>query len=163
MATANNRIAERLERAESEQMDTRVVSDDPLVFEVTNEASDRVHTVVPESVHCSCEDHTYRGAVCKHMLALLLGDHADPMADALDQEAAEATERLIELNSEAESLQHQIASIDSALALTDSEQSVPEDWEPAVPDNSEQVEIQSATADTSMDEFDSMVAKLTED
>ena len=162
MATAKDRIADRLERAESEQMDTRVVSDDPLVFEVTNKASDRVHTVVPESVHCSCEDHTYRGAVCKHMLVILLSDHSAQMADALDQEAVEATESLIELNEEAESLQHQIATIDSALALTDSEQSVPEDWEPAVPETGPESTNTKSESSPRMDEFDQMVGKLTD-
>lgn len=154
MGYESNQIVDRLERAKAESMQTQLVSDDPCVLQVTNEDSDRVHTVVPESAHCSCEDHTYRGLVCKHMLVILLGEHSGPMAEGLDQVADTKSQRLSDLYDESETVAEEISDIDTALALTDSDTT---GWEDAEP-----VTIESPDERPYKDEFDSMVAKLTD-
>lgn len=64
-------IQDRVARAQSQTMEMTLVDTNPLVVQVYNEDSDRIHTVIPQSVHCSCEDHTYRGYICKHIIAVL--------------------------------------------------------------------------------------------
>jgi len=99
-------IQDRVERAQSQSMEMTLVDTDPVVVQVYNEDSDRIHTVVPQSVHCSCEDHTYRGAICKHIIALLgteghVGDlmrgHLKEHRASIESEANEVKDRLDDL------------------------------------------------------------------
>lgn len=106
-------IQDRVERAESENMEVSLVDMDPLVVQVYNEASDRIHTVIPASVHCSCEDSTYRDTICKHLITLLQseGHVGDTARESLKQrrnslggEITEKTEQLNELRSERDAI-----------------------------------------------------------
>lgn len=93
-------IQDRVERAQSQSMEMTLVDTDPVVVQVFNEDSDRIHTVIPQSVHCSCEDHTYRGAICKHIIALLdtEGHSGNPKGDpqAVSQSSTDVGELMRE-------------------------------------------------------------------
>lgn len=92
-------IESRLERARSESMDivTIAESDDLTVLNVINETKETQHTVVPEALHCSCEDHTYRDAICKHLL--FVADN-DPTADSTRRVRQAITDELTSLTDE---------------------------------------------------------------
>lgn len=85
MTDSNQDVSTRIDRARREQMDVSQVTEDSLlVLQVYNSQSDRFHTVIPGSGHCSCEDHTYRHVVCKHLAAVLLHDeYGERAADEL--------------------------------------------------------------------------------
>jgi hypothetical protein len=72
--TDTTAVDERIERAKQRDLHYEMVADDPLVVQIDSENSGRVHTVVPSTLHCSCEDHTYRNTLCYHLCFLLLDD-----------------------------------------------------------------------------------------
>lgn len=104
---------DRIERARSEPMTASVVDSDPLVVQVDNESNDTVHTVVPESLHCSCEDHTYRGAVCKHLAIIALGEDESVEPELRDIVRNSITDELMGLEGELLRLRNQIEEIES--------------------------------------------------
>lgn len=107
-------IHDRIERAQerADELDVAIVSEDPLVVHVDSDHSDRVHTVVPESLHCSCEDHTYRDTVCYHLIHLMIGDDIPDVAQeaarlALTDELTSMQAREMELRAEIEAIYEQ--------------------------------------------------------
>lgn len=113
-------VQTRVERAQSEPMEITIVSNEPLVVEVYNEESDRVHTVVPSAVHCSCEDSTYRNVVlCKHQIAVLTegeepgdGVLSATMAEDVRQYRATMHNAVLELHDQIEEIQSEIERLD---------------------------------------------------
>ncbi len=99
-------MADRIERARTEELVVDVVTMDPLVVNVHNETSDRVHTTVPDSLHCSCEDHQYRNTICKHLV--FLADSDDWIAEAVRQQM---TDKLKSLQEREMALRDQLESI----------------------------------------------------
>lgn len=97
---------DRVRRAQNEEMEAHVVRQDPLVVEVDNESSDSTHAVLPDALYCDCEDHRYRGAVCKHMI--FLANREDWIAEAVRQAL---TDQLTELQSEEMHLRDRLRSI----------------------------------------------------
>lgn len=123
-------IQDRAERAQSQEMEITLIDTEPVVVQVYNEDSDRIHTVVPDSIHCSCEDHTYRGIICKHLLVLLQEDGhiGDQTREALKQKRndlgesiTEAQERLDELRSQRNTITEALSAVG---AMQISEESV---------------------------------------
>jgi hypothetical protein len=104
-------VESRIARAQSQEMAIEVVSDSPLVVEVSNETSGRIHTVLPETVHCSCEDHTYRESLCKHLI--FVADGTDYIAEELRQSM---TDDLMAMQSEAQELRSRLREIESKQA-----------------------------------------------
>lgn len=125
-------IQDRVNRAQSQTMELTLVDTEPFVVQVANEESDRVHTVVPESVHCSCEDHTYRGYICKHIISVLqtedqfgelMEEELKEHRAELESEANEAKERLDDLLFQC----HQITDVFSELNIDQSMESTDKD------------------------------------
>lgn len=110
-----------MERAQSQNMTVETVDTDPFVLSVTNETSDRVHTVIPKSLHCSCEDHTYRDMMCKHLIAVLddeeLGEKARGlMADRRNEIDRQLDDLYVEVN-ELESTRKSVQAVFNELDL----------------------------------------------
>lgn len=167
-------VQERVARAQSQEMELTLVDTDPIVVQVYNETSDRIHTVVPESMHCSCEDHTYRGYICKHIIALLdAGGHVgEIMREEIKQEKNECYVEAEALRDEIEDVMFradQITAVLNALDVDQQMQSTDEaavemlqmDEEP-VEDSQELAEIKADLNTDDDDEFERMVAELTE-
>jgi tRNA U55 pseudouridine synthase TruB len=110
-------IEDRIERQQSQEMNITVVDTDPVIVQVHNTYSDRIHTVVPSSAHCSCEDHTYRGAICKHMLELLQheGHIGEITRESIKQEREAIQTECAELQRKLDTLRSQRTQISAAL------------------------------------------------
>jgi hypothetical protein len=104
-------IESRIARAQSQEMEIEEVSSSPLVVEVANRSSGRIHTVLPETVYCSCEDHTYRDSLCKHLI--FVADGSDYIAEELRQSM---TDDLLAMQSEAQELRSRLREIESKQA-----------------------------------------------
>lgn len=120
-------VSERIERARSQNMDASLVDTDPVVVQVYNDDSDRIHTVIPESVHCSCEDHTYRSTICKHIIRLLLDDShlGEVMREALTEYRNDVENRLVDLQAEVEELQYEREAVTEVLNELDLDHDAP--------------------------------------
>jgi hypothetical protein len=172
-------------------MEKTLVDTDPVVVQVHNEDSDRIHTVVPQSVHCSCEDHTYRGAICKHIIDLLGTDgHSENLPDSPQAVSQSSTdvgdlmrgylkEHRADLESEAnetrdrlDDLLFQCKQITGVLSELDIDQDMEQTDEAGMRLLQEGAEVGDAaivednptdlTDDEARSEFESMVADLTE-
>ena len=114
-------ISTRVSRARSEPIDLTVVDTDPTVVQAHNTSSDRIHTVVPRAIHCSCEDHTYRGYICKHIIALLDDDSnaSNGMYDALVDRKYGLQDDIDELRSEIDEYSSKVSEIESVIEKVD--------------------------------------------
>lgn len=114
-------IEQRIERAQSQHMEVSLVDTDPVIVQVYNEESDRIHTVVPDSIHCSCEDHTYRDSICKHMIELLQqeGHIGEITREALKDRREEIQVKQADMQSEMDALQEEREQISDALTALD--------------------------------------------
>lgn len=110
-------IEDRADRAQNEELTATVVETNPLVVQVHNEDSDSIHTVVPSAGHCSGEDHTYRGMVCKHLLFLMQqdGDIGEITRESLKEQRNELDSQIDELHRELESVTDERDQITAAL------------------------------------------------
>lgn len=97
---------ERIERARNSDMSVRVARQDPLLVEVTNEASGNTYTVIPDALYCSGPDHRHRGLLCKHIV--FLTDRDDRIAEATRQAM---TDELTQLQDQATRLSSQLSEI----------------------------------------------------
>jgi hypothetical protein len=86
-------VQDRIERARTRDLEVTIESAQPLVASVYSAHSDSMHTVVPQALHCSCEDNTYRGPLCYHLIAILLQE-VDGESDAIDAVHAHARDAL---------------------------------------------------------------------
>lgn len=164
-------IQERVERAQSQEMNATIVRNDPVIVQVHNEASDRIHTVVPDAVHCSCEDHTYRGEVCKHIIELLQdeGHVGDIMREAIKQDRndiqelqAEVKEQIRSLKERMNELQEQREKISATLNALDLDHVSNATIEESLEAVSE-TEVRSASGaggDTTAETFEEMISSL---
>lgn len=167
-------VADRVERARSEDMEATLIDNDPVVVQVHNTASDRIHTVIPESIHCSCEDHTYRSELCKHLIFLLMQDghigaitakHIKDYRADLESEANDARERLDDLLFKCRQITDLLSEldVDQDMGQTDREgiemlQEAVETGDAAIVNDDDAVD---QTPDEFRDEFESLVAELT--
>ena len=116
-------ISTRVSRARSESIDLTVVDTDPTIVQAHNTSSDRIHTVVPRAIHCSCEDHTYRGYICKHIIALLDDDSdaSDSMYDSLVDRKSGLQDDIDELRSEIDEYASEVSEIELVIETVDVE------------------------------------------
>jgi len=166
-------IQDRVERAQSQSMEMTLVDTDPVVVQVYNEDSDRIHTVVPQSVHCSCEDHTYRGAICKHIIALLdaQGHVGDLMRGYLKEHRADLESEANETKDRLDDLLFQCEQITGVLTELDVDQDLERTDEAGMRLLQEGAEVGDAavvednpedlTDEDTRNEFEAMVADLT--
>jgi len=168
-------IQERVERSRSNDLEFTLVDTNPVVIQVYSNKSDRIHTVVPQSVHCSCEDHTYRGAVCYHIIALLDADGhiGDLMQESIKEHRADVEKQANEVKDRLDDLlfqQEQITAVLSELGIDQDLERTDEDAmemlasgvaagdAAVVPDE----EAEDLTDEESRDEFEQLVGDLTE-
>jgi len=166
-------IQDRVERAQSQNMEMTLVDTDPVVVQVFNEDSDRIHTVVPQSVHCSCEDHTYRGAICKHIIALLgvEGHVGELMREELKEHRASIESEANEVKDRLDDLLFQQQQITEVLSELDIDQDMQRTDEAGMRLLQEGQEVGDAaiveddpvdqTPEETRSEFETMVADLT--
>lgn len=104
----NPELEDRLDRAERIDPEYYVLEDDPLIIEFESD-SGNTYTVLPETGYCSCDDHRYRGMVCKHLLALAtqIDDEERPYLDRAT--ALGLTYERDRLESEREELEEELA------------------------------------------------------
>lgn len=97
-------IRERVQRARERNVEFTVANNMPLVVEADSENSGRIHTLVPNAMHCSCEDSTYRSPICYHMLALAMTDSlpGEVMLEELESNRDEFESREAELREQAD-------------------------------------------------------------
>jgi hypothetical protein len=95
-----------------------------MVVLVHNEESDRTHTVVPDAGHCSCEDHTYRDTVCKHLLFLLqqAGHIGHTTRESIKEQRHTLEQRSVELRAAIDTIENKIEQITTALDAVDADQ-----------------------------------------
>lgn len=170
----DNTVEARINRARSEEMDVTVESTDPHIVQVHNQESGTVHTVVPKALHCSCEDHTYRGVICKHMISLMDDDGpaASAMQEAVKEHRADLRSIAQELQEEQDEVLEECGAItdlldglniDQDLAETDEagmellQRGVEQNDAAIVPDS----EAEDQTPDEVRDEFEEMIADVT--
>lgn len=166
-------IEDRVERAQSQDMELTLVDTDPVVVQVYNGTSDRIHTVIPESVHCSCEDHTYRGMLCKHLIAVLDSDGhiGEIMREEIKQEKNQCYGEAEALRDELETTLDRAEAITEVLNVLGVEQQMAQtdqdaiqmltETEEQVTDSQELAEIKAELNTDDDDEFAEMVENLT--
>jgi hypothetical protein len=111
--TDQNYIRDRIERAQNraDDLDVTVVDTDPVVAQIDSDHSGSIHTVVPGSLHCSCEDNTYRDGPCYHLIHLMIGDDV-PTAVAEEARLA-LTDRLVDMQDREMELRAEIREIET--------------------------------------------------
>jgi hypothetical protein len=119
----NETIESRVERAQSQEMDVTLVDTEPVIVQVYNEESDRIHTVIPDAVHCSCEDHTYRDIICKHLIVLLQddGNIGEQTREAVRLERNEIDREITEMQNQITDRKAQRDAINEALSAVGAE------------------------------------------
>lgn len=170
MTDETTTVEERARRAEEQDMTVTLVDNDPIVVQVYNDDSDRIHTVIPESMHCSCEDHTYRNTVCKHILRLMQDDGhiGGATREALKAERGEIQEQMADLQAQMDTLQSERTQISAALNAVDASHVADETVQDVIEGMQAEAEARSASGegedgseeDEADGEFEQMVADL---
>lgn len=115
-------VQKRIDRARREAIEFSVASTDPLVVMADNEdgtgSGSTPYTVVPQALHCGCPDDTFRGPVCKHLLALALTEdwRGATVREAIGREFKQLTDELTDLEERYEAVQERHEALEAVRA-----------------------------------------------
>lgn len=92
-------LQQQVDQVRSESWEITLIEEDPVSIEVYSSTEDRMHTIVPYNLACSCTVQGRVGMLCDHLIAIM---DTDGFAGALTREYLK--ERRFKLQSESPEL-----------------------------------------------------------